>query len=849
MFRPRRIAATALAIACAIAGVPLLSQPALAAEILLSEDFEDGRADGWFVVGTGAWAVQPDGGNQVYKATYSSGGTTTLLAAAGEATWANYSIEATLKNYNDGNSVSIRGRFRDNKNAYTLNMHTQNNLLSLTKTVGGTSTTLDSATVTVDPNIAYRLKFVLDGDRLSGWLGGVEVVSAVDYTFTTGKIAAGGYSKGSFSIDNVVVTKLDGPPAGQGDRFVTPQGAGAKDGTSWANAFAGNQVGGLQSAWNVTGATHTLHVGSGTYTVPQTLTMFTGGTAIDSMKTLAGVDTGGGLPLFRGDWTLANQGSRALIDVPVGVSFWRVQDIRAENYNFGILARGEHHGIRITNFDAKNMSDGIYLWGLRSDTDASNPAIASHDIIIKDGDYENFTKSAVRFRNGNYLAHVINTRADSGGSDIWTAGNFPLAFRVANSPQNAAVFDHDIVFQDVVARNAYHNGGTGYWNGDGFTTERQSYNITYLRTGAFDNTDGGYDDKSKNPVYIDAVALRNKRNFRVWSNQKATFVGVVGAYSINRGGTGNSTGLWAGAGTAIAEVYNSTFTNNAHEEITLEDAVSVDVYNSIIAKTNGTNLYRVSGAGPLRVSNSEQYVAGVQGNDPRFVNSNSAWEGGTNAFNSQRYGTTKGYHYPGPYQTPYSIQASTSSLNVGSYRTANVTAQVRDGNGNLVSDQDSIIWYTDAGDVARLLTSRGATAQVQGVGPGTTTLVAVYKGETLRIPVSVGAVAPNTACHVAYTTHDIASGWFVTQLAVTNTGAAGIEGWALAWTFDDAQTITQAWSTEPSQAGASVIARNARWNERIVPGRTARFGFIGRTGGANPTPSTFVLNGVTCAAN
>lgn len=748
----QRLAAvmTAVLAGVAVATVPL-SAPAYAA-VVLSDDFEDGQSDGWSVVGTGNWAVAPDGTDNVYKATYSSGGTTTLLSSAGDAAWANYSVEATVKNYNDGNSFSLRGRYKDASNGYLLNIHTQNDTVSLVRTVGGTSTTLDTVAMALEPNVSYRLKLTLDGDQISGAVDGTTVVSGVDYALTTGRIAVGGYSKGSFSVDDVIVTETGGPPAGQGDRYVTPQGAGTKDGTSWANAMPGDQVGGLQSAWNATGATNTLHVGSGTYTVPQTLTMFTGGTSLTAMKTLRGIDRGSGLPVFRGDWSLTNQVTRSFVEVPIGVDFWSVRDVTVQNYHYGVLARGEHAGIRITNFDVTNMSDGVYLWGLRSGSDGANPDAGSHDIVISDGDYQNYTKSAVRFRNGNYRAAVVNCRADAGGAANWAAGNFPLGFRVGNSPQAANIFDHDILFQDVVSRNNYHNGGTGYWNGDGFTSERQSYNVTYVRARAFGNTDGGFDDKARNPVYIDSVALGNKRNFRVWSNEKATFIGVVAAHSVDRGGTGNSVGLWAGAGTAVADVHYSTITNNAGPEISLEDAVRVDVYDSIIAKTNGTTLYSVTGAGPLTVHNSEEYIAGTQGTDPQFVNgADRDWEGGSDHYNSRVYGKAKGYHHPGPYDTPYTIQPSATSVTVGAYASANVTASVRKADGTAVSDPQNVVWYSESPTVARVLVSRGNTGRVQGLSAGTTTLVAVYKGETYRITVTVtgtGAATTPVACHV-----------------------------------------------------------------------------------------------------
>lgn len=705
-------------------------------DVLLSEDFEDGTADGWSPQG-GTWAVVDVGGNAVYRATYNDGGATTLTSTVGSSTWSDYSVEAVLTSANDGNAVALRGRYRDANNTYALAVNTSTNTLSLSARVGGTSTTLDTVSATLDTGVAYRVGLRMDGDVITGYLDGQEVLSATDSTLVAGRVMVGGYSKSSFSVDDVVV--IDLRPTPEGDRYVTPAGAGTKDGSSWANAFEGDRAGGLQRAWEATGPSSTLHVGSGAYTAPQTLIMSTGGTSLTAMKTITGVDTGGGLPSFTGDWSLADQVARQFIEVPVGISNWRVKDLVVANYHYGIMARGQHAGVRIDNFDVTATSDAIYLWGLPSGSSA-DPATASHDIVITGGDYADYTKSAVRFRNGNYLASVIDTRADGGGQANWYAGNFPLGFRVGDSGQASNVIEHDIVFQDVVSRNNYHEGGTGYWNGDGFTAERRARDVTYVRAHAFNSTDGGFDDKSSNPAYIDTIAFGNKRNYRVWSSVGAQFIGSIGAYSVDRGGTGDSVGLWAGAGTAVVDAYYSTFTNNANSEVRLEDAVRVDLHDSIIAKTNGTTLYTITGTGALNVENSEEYIAGVQGTDPQFVDGgDSTWEGGTNAFDSQVYGTTKGYHHTGAYDTPYSIELSAASLALDELGEATVSASVLDAGGAAVADPENVVWYSDAGDVARLLGSRGVEAQVQGLTAGTTELVALYKGEQARITVTVGA--------------------------------------------------------------------------------------------------------------
>ncbi|WP_157987906.1 hypothetical protein [Jiangella endophytica] len=701
-------------------------------DVLFADDFEDGTADGWATRG-GTWAVVDGATSKEYLATHNDGGSTTLTGWAGSTTWSDYSVEAVVTTGHADNATSLRGRYTDADNAYLLQLSTKNDTVSLIALVGGVATTLQTASVPLDVGVPYHLELEMVGGAIAGRIDGQQLVSATDASLAAGMIAAGGYTRGTFGIDDVVVTDLR--PVPEGDRYVTPLGAGAQDGSSWANAFPGDQAGGLQRAWDATGTTNTLFVGSGEYTTPQTFIMASGGESVASLKTVSGVDTGAGLPTFVGDFTLANQGSRAFIHVAEGVSHWRVSGLRVENYFYGIMTEGHHVGVRIDDFDVANTSDAIYLWGLPRDSTA-DPATASHDIIITGGDYLNYTKSAVRFRNGNYLASVIDTRADAGGAANWVAGNFPMGFRVgAGTSGQPGIVEHDIVFQDVVSRNSHHEAA-GYWNGDGFAAERDSRDITYIRSRAFDSTDGGFDDKSNDPAYVDTIAFGNKRNYRIWSHEGAQYFNVVGGHSHRRGGSGNSLGLHV-TGAGIADVYFSTFTENENQEIGLENADRVDLHDSIVAKTNGTELYSLGG-GTVTPHRTEEFIAGVQGTDPQFVEGDdAAWEGGSDAFDSQVYGTTRGYHSGGDHDTPYTITTGAPSVAVEVQESVSVTVSVTDAANQPVTDPERIVWYSDAGDTARLLASRGATVDVEGLAAGTTEVVALYRGERLRIPVTV----------------------------------------------------------------------------------------------------------------
>ncbi|MFF5173084.1 glycoside hydrolase family 9 protein [Micromonospora sp. NPDC000089] len=109
---------------------------------------------------------------------------------------------------------------------------------------------------------------------------------------------------------------------------------------------------------------------------------------------------------------------------------------------------------------------------------------------------------------------------------------------------------------------------------------------------------------------------------------------------------------------------------------------------------------------------------------------------------------------------------------------------------------------------------------------------------------------PAPTCAVSYQNH---GGWpdgFTTQVTVRNTGTAAVNGWTLRWAFLGDQKVTHSWSTELTQAGATVTAKNLSWNATIAPGASVTFGLNGATaGGPNPIPGLVTLNGHTCTTS
>ena len=101
-------------------------------------------------------------------------------------------------------------------------------------------------------------------------------------------------------------------------------------------------------------------------------------------------------------------------------------------------------------------------------------------------------------------------------------------------------------------------------------------------------------------------------------------------------------------------------------------------------------------------------------------------------------------------------------------------------------------------------------------------------------------------CHVGYARTSEWPGGFTADVTITNTGATGINGWTVTWTFPGDQKITNAWSATTTQNGAAVSATNAAYNGSIAPGANTSFGFQGTFTANDSSPTSFTVNGALC---
>lgn len=354
------------------------------------------------------------------------------------------------------------------------------------------------------------------------------------------------------------------PLPSQADLYILPSGAGSKNGSTWENALPGKAED-FQSAWNALTPDETLHVGSGSYTNVR-ISANKGGQSGKPLR-LKGVDRGGGLPLITSNFDKQNPDKSGIVffEAKFGITDFEIDGFRLKGCRCAVFMRGRHSNVKISNLLVEEAREGIRSEGGGT---PENPDAATHDVIVSDCRFINFTKRGIRLEAGNYGWRIERCHADAGGKE-WATEPFQMGYQVANKSLKDSSFEHHITFVDCWALNSYHEptGGKEFWNGDGFCAESKVNNLRYFRCVSMHHTDGGWDDKSDAPEFVDCVSIDNKENFRLWSkNAPARMTNVLSAFAHKRGGTGPQTGLWA-LGSLNAR--NCTFFGNS-SQITIE---------------------------------------------------------------------------------------------------------------------------------------------------------------------------------------------------------------------------------------------------------------------------------------
>jgi poly(3-hydroxybutyrate) depolymerase len=106
---------------------------------------------------------------------------------------------------------------------------------------------------------------------------------------------------------------------------------------------------------------------------------------------------------------------------------------------------------------------------------------------------------------------------------------------------------------------------------------------------------------------------------------------------------------------------------------------------------------------------------------------------------------------------------------------------------------------------------------------------------------------PGTGACRATDTVDAWNTGLTSNITITNTGTTTISGWSLVFTLPAGQTITSGWNAGYAPMSGQVTAGNVSYNAEIAAGASVSIGFQATHTGNTAAPSSFALNGATCA--
>jgi hypothetical protein len=416
---------------------------------------------------------------------------------------------------------------------------------------------------------------------------------------------------------------------------MTPLGAGAKNGTSYADAFAFSQIATTVNATMAAG--DTLHLGSGTYS--GSLSISSSGTS-GNLKHLIGEDTGSGKPVLdRGTWSRTNptSGGTALA-FSGSSSYWEVANIQIIDAQIAVSAAATastHNGLVMRDLTIQNVRHGLYLY------DCDN-------LLVEGCTVKQYSKHGYRLELGCDNVTFDHCVADlSDGDDSWWGYSevFPFGFNV----NDGGAPNSNVTFVECTAANHRWNNQVdssgnplSYWNGDGFVVEGNTGGtVNFLGCVSVNNEDGGYDIKAA-ANFVDCVSVKNYRGYRCWDTAKH-FTNCAATYPFRRStanpnGVTGGNGVWAQNGVVIADYF--TFHGDGGTGFQVDGSGFISVSHGIASFTGAGGSYKTAG---VNFANTTATFRPGSGTDPSYVAASSSWDGIGNAMDSQTYTILKGY--------------------------------------------------------------------------------------------------------------------------------------------------------------------------------------------------------------
>ncbi|KQO18474.1 immunoglobulin-like domain-containing protein [Paenibacillus sp. Leaf72] len=180
---------------------------AVANEPLFTDDFQDGDLQGWTVNNSSIIKAAADPASASNQVLYVSAGDE-AIASVNQDIGSDYVYEAKVKKVAAGAFPGILARYSDVNNFYMFQLG--DNRFSLSKRVGGTTTTLGEYPITINVNQWYTMRIIVEGSKMKAYVDDKLIFNVTDTSLTSGK--AGFRSRWEKSaLDDVGIWQIPSP--------------------------------------------------------------------------------------------------------------------------------------------------------------------------------------------------------------------------------------------------------------------------------------------------------------------------------------------------------------------------------------------------------------------------------------------------------------------------------------------------------------------------------------------------------------------------------------------------------------------------------------------------------------
>ncbi|MGO4526455.1 hypothetical protein AB4097_16525 [Microvirga sp. 2MCAF35] len=313
---------------------------------------------------------------------------------------------------------------------------------------------------------------------------------------------------------------------------------GDRDGTSWDNAGSLEMLSLFISRVGA-GGRILIRADAGPYRTDRQITIRSGGNPNEPV-TITGADVSGNpaRALIQGSrsdpWTVGSDPGSEVFRLDSGADHLRFENLTFQNQGNGCFRVSSNiQGLELQDIDARNVRRFFENGPGSSDKIASITGLNIRRVSVR-----GYSKGAIRLSGDSSDVVMEDVLGDSQRQD---GDDFAIGVALQGNVRN-------VLLRRVTMMNS-QDTTHGYWNGDGFATERHVSGVKLEDTVASGSTDGGYDIKSSETILMRTKAEDNMRNYRIWSDVK-----VDDCLSLNpnkRGGNGKQNHFWVAKGARV----------------------------------------------------------------------------------------------------------------------------------------------------------------------------------------------------------------------------------------------------------------------------------------------------------